>query len=1249
MTTLCDAPRAMAGERRHREFMNGLPVATYTTDDRGRITAYNQAAVKLWGREPEPGEQWCGSHQLFTTDGTPIRHDQCPMALALLENRVMHGIEAMAERPDGTRFTFLAFAMPFQDEFGRLDGAMNAMVDISGMKRAETGLLASVREVTDLKAALDEHAIVAATDPQGKITFVNDKFCSISQYSREELIGQDHRIISSGYHPKEFLRDLWTTIGHGKVWKGEMKNRAKDGSYYWVDTTIVPFHGDDGKPRQYIAIRADITQRKRAEESLQASEERFRDLFENAHDLIQSVRPDGSFKFVNRAWREILGYGAEEVAGLSVMDIIDPACLEHCHGLFQRVMAGEDVGRIETVFLAKDGRKIHVEGSSSCRFEAGQPVATRSIFRDISERRESERRILRLNRTYAVLSAINQMMVHEREPTTILQTACEIAVGKGGLRIAWATLRNETDGRLSIVAHAGVPDAELAKITATINHDDPGAGCVFTRRALTSAAHAVCNDIESEPTAVCWGGSRSMTALPLRMGGKVVGTLNLYADETGFFIDEETRLLDELAEDIGFALEVGRKEEERRAAELRNILQREALIELTTRQRNHEEDVTASLRDIVECAARTLGVARTSIWRHTQQRAAIECLDLYETATGGHSAGTTLHAADYPGYFRALTDMKMIVADDAVTHPSTCEFAEDYLLPLGIQSMLDVPIVVDGVRTGVLCFEHVGTSRQWLEDEKTFALAIANLVSLALEAVERRLAEASLRESEKRFRQIAETIEEVFWMTDPSGSEMIYVSPAYEKIWRRTCESLRASPGSWLDAVHPEDRECVTQAMHTKRWRGEYDEKYRIQRPDGSVRWIHERAFPVRGAHGEILRLVGTAEDITESRNTEDQLLRSQRMESIGTLAGGIAHDLNNVLAPIMMSIELLKWQEKDERKRNVLTTIESSTQRGADMVKQVLSFARGVEGKKIEVQAGHLLKEIEKLANETFLKNIEVRSDIPADLWVVQGDPTQMHQVLLNLCVNARDAMPDGGTLMLSAGNLVVDEQYAAMNDDVAPGSYLVLQVEDSGTGMPPEVMARIFDPFFTTKELGKGTGLGLSTTIAIVKNHGGFVRVYSETGRGTRFRVYLPAHVADNAGKTTTARQVELPRGNGELVLLVDDEAAVREITGQTLESFGYRVLQAADGIEGASLFAAHQKDIAVVFTDMMMPSMDGAAMIQVLMRMAPEVRIIAASGLSANNLKAREMSPVLKHFIPKPYTAETLFKMLSSVLHG
>jgi CheY-like chemotaxis protein len=369
-------------------------------------------------------------------------------------------------------------------------------------------------------------------------------------------------------------------------------------------------------------------------------------------------------------------------------------------------------------------------------------------------------------------------------------------------------------------------------------------------------------------------------------------------------------------------------------------------------------------------------------------------------------------------------------------------------------------------------------------------------------------------------------------------------------------------------------------------------------------------------------------------------------MESIGTLAGGIAHDLNNVLAPIMMSIELLKIQERDSRRMNILTTIEGSAKRGADMVRQVLSFARGVEGEQVEVQVGHLVWEIEKISNETFLKSIRVRSDIATGLWTVQGDATQLHQVLLNLCVNARDAMPGGGTLTLTASNVLLDEHYSGMNADVGLGPYVVIQVEDTGTGMPPEVIDRIFEPFFTTKELGKGTGLGLSTSMAIVKSHGGFVRVYSEPGRGTKFQVYLPARTAASAAACAVEKAApEL--GNGELVLVVDDEAAVREITRETLEAHGYRTLLACDGADAAALYVLHQREIAVVLTDMMMPTMDGPTAIQVLKHMNPSLRIIATSGLNLNAMVAKAVHASVSHFIAKPYTAETLLKTLHEVL--
>lgn len=427
---------------------------------------------------------------------------------------------------------------------------------------------------------------------------------------------------------------------------------------------------------------------------------------------------------------------------------------------------------------------------------------------------------------------------------------------------------------------------------------------------------------------------------------------------------------------------------------------------------------------------------------------------------------------------------------------------------------------------------------------------------------------------------------------------------------------------------------------------GEWDGEIQQVRKEGRKLVVEGRWTLLRDAAGQPRSILMINTDITERKKFEEQLLRSQRMESLGTLAGGIAHDLNNALTPIMMSIELLKLHEKDALRMGVLATIENSARRGAEMVRQVLSFSRGVEGQRVDVQAGHLLKGIEKIATETFLKNIRVTSDIPADLWIVQGDPAQIHQMLLNLCVNARDAMPNGGTLTLSAANHLLDEQCAAMIAGAKPGPYLRIELEDTGMGMSPEVVDRIFEPFFTTKELGKGTGLGLSSALAIIKSHQGFIRVSSELDKGSKFQVYLPAQ-AEGLSLPSPV-QVEMPRGNGQLVLLIDDEEPVRHITGQTLESFGYRVLPAADGVEASTLYAEHKEQVAVVLTDMMMPVMDGPATIQVLMRMNPQVRIIAASGLGVKDMVAKATNAGVTDFIPKPYTAETLLKMLHTVLH-
>ncbi|MEO1740302.1 MAG: PAS domain S-box protein [Cyanobacteria bacterium J06629_9] len=432
------------------------------------------------------------------------------------------------------------------------------------------------------------------------------------------------------------------------------------------------------------------------------------------------------------------------------------------------------------------------------------------------------------------------------------------------------------------------------------------------------------------------------------------------------------------------------------------------------------------------------------------------------------------------------------------------------------------------------------------------------------------------------------------------------------------------------------------QILAQGKWQGELVKQTRT----GVKRVIESRWTLVRDKAGQPQSILSVDTDITDKKTLEAQFLRAQRLESLGTLAGGIAHDLNNMLTPILASAMLLPMllPDVDERTQELLDILIKSTERGAALVKQVLTFARGANGKQSILSMKDLVAEIEPLLKSTFPKAINISTVIAPDLWSIQGDETHLHQVLMNLCVNARDAMPDGGTLTILAQNIRLDEAANQLSPDTQIGPYVVVTVTDTGTGMPPEVLDKIFDPFFTTKQPGQGTGLGLSTVVGIIKGYGGFTQVTSQISQGTQFSVYLPA---TNADIIPTTNRPALPHGQGQLILVVDDEASIRETVSAVLEVYNYRVLTARDGAEAVAVYTDHQQVIDVVLMDMMMPKMDGACSIRALQAINSRVKVVATSGLLASEARTGDVEPRPLAFLSKPYTHESLIKTLNHVL--
>lgn len=511
------------------------------------------------------------------------------------------------------------------------------------------------------------------------------------------------------------------------------------------------------------------------------------------------------------------------------------------------------------------------------------------------------------------------------------------------------------------------------------------------------------------------------------------------------------------------------------------------------------------------------------------------------------------------------------------------------------------------------------------------------------DVTKRARAETALRESEERLRLALTAAGMGVWEWNLTTDTII--GDDYVQGLLDGADGMASA----LKKIHQDDRELLKRSVQTNAENDQIQNlQFRVINSKGEERWVEGSARLRRDESGRLERAIGVVRDITEKKQFEAIVLRAQRLESIGALASAIAHDLNNVLAPILMALHTLRERVTDENSQRWLSLMGKSAERGRDLIERVLAFARGVEGERAPLHTTDLIRDIARILKDTLPKNVELQVQAPEELWSVIGDATQIQQVLMNLCLNARDAMPAGGKLTIKARNRYLVEEEKRLVTNPLQKQYVRITVADTGVGIPQEIIDRVFDPFFTTKDKGRGSGLGLSTALAIIRGHGGFVTLFSKVGKGTEFKVYLPAQEA-RAVESADAVQADLPSGRGELILIVDDEADIREITATTLGKYGYRALSARDGQEAVEIYRQRGSEIDLVMTDLVMPNLDGPSTIRALRKLDPNALVIATSGEQAPE-KMDEIDQLgVRAFLPKPYTAERLLEVIAESLNG
>ena len=975
---------------------------------------------------------------------------------------------------------------------------------------------------------------------------------------------------------------------------------ARDGTEVSIADSAAPIRDESGAMSGVVLVVSDVSEQYRIRAALSRREREYRMLFEGMlegfalHEIIcdNSGKPiDYRFLSMNPAFEQLTGLHAAEVIGRTVREVlpeIEPIWIER----YGRVaLMGEPVHFEEYGSLL--GRHFSV---TAFRPQENQFAV---VFEDITDRKAAEARIIRLTQLYAALSQCNQAIVHSACIEELLPKICRGVVEFGGMKMAWIGLIDEATDILTPAASYGSGTEYLDGLQILLNTQEPS-GRGPTGTAIRENQPFWCQDFHNDPRTTPWHkrgegyGWASSAALPLCLRGKPIGALTLYSDKKQAFDDEVQNLLVEMSNDISFALENFARRAEHSQAE-------KALRASEERFRN----VFQQMPSVAIQGYAPDGTTR--FWNEASER-------LY-----GYTAEEAVG--------RNLLDL--IIGPemrDETTQAMQWMAETGQVIPPGELSLMRK----DGSRVPVFS-SHALVKVAGGPDE--------------LFCVDVDLTESKRAEGERRLQSAAlEAAANAIVITDSKGV-IEWANAAFTTYTGYTAaEAVGNSPSLLKSGKHDQAfyEHLWKTVLAGEVWHGEIINR----RKDGSLYSEDMTITPMRDRQGEITHFIVVKQDITERKQMEEKVLRTQRMESIGTLASGVAHDLNNILTPIILSADMLLSVKDPQIQEGLISSIAECAKRGANVVTQVLTFARGTKGERMTLELHRLVSEMDKVIRETFPRNITINSSIPSDLWLIKGDPTQIHQVLLNLCINARDAMPDGGTLLITGENARIGGNLTALAPDAKPGNYVKLTVTDNGIGIPQEIIEKIFDPFFTTKEVGKGTGLGLSTVTGIVRSHGGFITVQSDESQGSTFNVFFP-RAADSVVEADPSAHPVVPRKQGETILVVDDEGLIAKVTSLLLKKNGYNTLTAAEGTEALSIYRNRQNEIKAVITDVMMPGMDGVNLARELKAINPEVKIIAFTGQATETRQAELRALGVKWILHKPFDPKNLLAALDDEL--